>query len=77
MVICLEQDANDLHVVQLVQADATATLTSLASLKSGMVFFTLLMPAYPGLTGKRGHQTGVSLSDQNISLTSELCAVWH
>jgi len=38
VVICLEQDANDLHVVQLVQADATATLTSLASLKSGMVF---------------------------------------
>jgi len=35
MLICLEQRANDLHVVQLI--DVTATSSSLASLKSRCV----------------------------------------
>jgi len=36
MVICLERGANDLHYGP---ADATVTLSCLASLKSGMVLF--------------------------------------
>jgi len=35
MVICLEQGANDSHMIQL--ENATATVSSLASLKSRMV----------------------------------------
>jgi len=46
MVICLERSANDLHYGP---ADATATLSSLALLKSRLTFLVL---AYPGCAGK-------------------------
>jgi len=49
MVICLECGANDLHYGP---ADATATPSSLASLKSTLVIgLTLLVPAYPDCPG--------------------------
>jgi len=48
-VICLEQGANDLHMV----ADATATPSSLASSKSRMVYFSGV--GLPRLSWKKGH----------------------
>jgi len=47
MVICREQGANDLHMVQ----HATATPSSL--LQQNPERFILLVPAYPGCPGKR------------------------
>jgi len=47
MLICLERDANDLHG----PADATATPSSLASLKK-QIGLTFLVPAHPGCPGK-------------------------
>ena len=48
MVICLERGAIDLHD----SADATATPSSLASVKSRMVYI-LLIQAKPGCPGKK------------------------
>ena len=47
MVICLEQSANDLHMVQF---DATATPLPLASVKFRMVY--LSDAGFPGRPGK-------------------------
>jgi len=48
MVICLDQDANDLHMVQLMPLPPHHLL-----LQQNPEQFTFLMPAYPGCPGKR------------------------
>ena len=53
MVICLDQGANDLCMVQL----AYGTPSSLAPVK--LEWFTFLVPAYPGCPGKKRHETDV------------------
>jgi len=50
MVIYLEQDADCLHMVQLMQLHLK-TPSSLASFKS-QIGFTFLVPAYSGYPGK-------------------------
>jgi len=52
MVICLEQGAGDLHIVQLMSVPRS-TPSSLASLKSRMVY--LFSANLPRLSWKRGH----------------------
>jgi len=52
MVICLERSANDMHNAYG-PVDATATRSSLASLKSGMVY--LSGAGLPRLSWKKGH----------------------
>jgi len=49
MVICLEQGANDLHMVQLMPLPSRHFL-----LQYNPEWFTFLMPAYPGCPGKKG-----------------------
>ena len=51
MVVCLERDADCLHMVLLTPLHPK-TQSSLASVKS-MLVFTFLVPAYPGCPGKR------------------------
>ena len=53
MVICLEQGADCLHMVQLMPLHPK-TASSLASFKySTQTGFTFLVPAYPGCPGKQ------------------------
>ena len=54
MVICLDQGANDMCMVQL----AYGTLSSLAPVKSE--WFAFLVPAYPGCPGKKTPLNGCS-----------------
>ena len=49
MVICLEQGANDLHMVQLVSLPPHHLLP-----QDIPEWFALLVSAYPGLPGKKG-----------------------
>ena len=48
MVICLEQGANDLHMVQLMPLPPRHLL-----LQQNPEWFILLVPAYPGCPGKK------------------------
>ena len=48
MVICLEQGANDLHMVQLMPLPPHHLL-----LQQNPEWFNLLVPAYPGSPGKK------------------------
>ena len=49
MVICLEQGANDLHMVQLMSLPPRRLLLQ----QKKTEWFTFLVPAYPGCPGKK------------------------
>ena len=62
VVVCLERGADCLHMVQLMPLHPK-TPSSLASFKS-ILFFTFLVPAYPGRLGKEAVKGCSSSSDE-------------
>jgi len=50
MVICLERGANDLHMFQLMPL----SLNHLLLQQKSRIVYLILLPAYPGCTGKKG-----------------------
>jgi len=67
MVICLEQGANDLHMVQLMPLPPHHLLLQL-----NPEWFTFLVPAYPGLPGKRPMNGCSSSSTQRENSPTDL-----
>ena len=61
MVICLEQGA-DLHMAQLMPLSLTVSCFNKIQ-----IGFTFLVLAHPGSPGKKGHQTGVCVSQGSIA----------